>query len=280
MMRCAGRTFDGHASVHSNAAWQRHAAASPSAQFRMASRSAPRGLLEHPLRVGERRRPHVGVVGGGHRARRQAQPAFDAVLEPLVVVDPVGRLGLRAGTRSSRTIGCGAVKRCENGAMSTTRSLSTGRFAMGSTVTVSRRSRTARDAGESLAAVHAHAAGAARCVEAGVAERQRAVLVHLDPAQGLEDRGRLVHRDLELVEAGRGVAAFEAEDAHGRTRRIRAGRGSAPARRDRRSCGEVGGVGEQDGVAGAAGGVDAELAARRRRRRARPCRAAWCPCRR
>ena len=43
MIRCAGRTLDGHASVHSNAAWHRHAALSSSAHSRIGPTSAPRG---------------------------------------------------------------------------------------------------------------------------------------------------------------------------------------------------------------------------------------------
>ena len=44
MIRCAGRTLDGQASVHSNAAWHRHAALSPSAHSEDGlDGSAPRG---------------------------------------------------------------------------------------------------------------------------------------------------------------------------------------------------------------------------------------------
>ncbi len=43
MILAAGFTFEGHASVHSNAAWQRHAPSGSSAQSRRSARSAPRG---------------------------------------------------------------------------------------------------------------------------------------------------------------------------------------------------------------------------------------------
>src|SRR5439155_11520711 len=43
MIRSAGRTLEGHASVHSNAAWQRQAPIGSSAQSRIRSGSTPRG---------------------------------------------------------------------------------------------------------------------------------------------------------------------------------------------------------------------------------------------
>ena len=55
-------------------------------------------------------------------------------------------------------------------------------------------------AGQLLAAVDAHAAGAARGVHAGMAQRQRAVAVQLDPAQRLDQRRVRSDRHVELVE--------------------------------------------------------------------------------
>ena len=67
-----------------------------------------------------------------------------------------------------------------------------------------------RHAREALAPVHAHAARAARGVEAAVADHERAVRVHLDPAKALQHRRGLPSRDVELVDVTRAVLAPEA----------------------------------------------------------------------
>ena len=63
-------------------------------------------------------------------------------------------------------------------------------LAIGSTVTAAGVVGERRDAGEPLAAVHPHPARAARGVEARVPQRERAVVVQLDPTEGLEHRVR------------------------------------------------------------------------------------------
>ena len=64
-----------------------------------------------------------------------------------------------------------------------------------------------------LAAVDPHAAGTARGMQAGVAQRERGIEMQLNPVQRIERGHALVHRDLELVEAPITVAARVAGDA-------------------------------------------------------------------
>ena len=99
-----------------------------------------RGLLEQALRVGERGRSDVGVVGRGDRARRQAEAALDAVLVPLSVPRCRRLSPPRAGARSLARSDAASGKRATKVGMSTTTSCSTGRFAIGSTVIVPEKS--------------------------------------------------------------------------------------------------------------------------------------------
>ena len=64
-----------------------------------------------------------------------------------------------------------------------------------------------------LAPVHQNAAGAARGVQARMAQGQRGIPVQLDPAQCVEHGGVRTHRHIELVEALIVVPAFVAIDA-------------------------------------------------------------------
>ena len=57
-------------------------------------------FLQHPLGVRQRGRPDVRVVGRHDGARGQAEAALDAILEPLVRVDPVRDLAPMTGSRS------------------------------------------------------------------------------------------------------------------------------------------------------------------------------------
>ena len=66
---------------------------------------------------------------------------------------------------------------------------------------------------ERLAAVDLNTAGAARCVQTGMPERQRRIAVALDPPQRIEHRRVRPDRDLELVEALAAVASLVAVDA-------------------------------------------------------------------
>ena len=174
MIRCAGRTLDGQASVHSNAAWHRHAALSRVGPVEDGADVAPSRLLQHPLGVREGGGPDVRVVGGRDRTGREAEAALDAVLEPLVRVDPrrnLGRLGELAATGRS---GVCDGNRSKKEVMSTIRSARTGKFAMGSTVTrPCSRSARRRHAREPFAAVHPNPAGPARRVEARVPDGER-----------------------------------------------------------------------------------------------------------
>ena len=187
MIRCAGRTLDGQASVHSNAAWHRHAALSPSAQSRRPRRR--RRLLQHPLRVREGGGPDVGVVGGRDRTRREAESALDAVLEPLVPVDPGWKLG-GPGNSLVRSMGCAGGNRS-----ATTSCRRRGRRPRGSWPWV-RRHAPLVQIGE---ACHArepfrpftrtpqvpHDAWKAR-----MPDGERRIAMDLDPSEGIQDRAR------------------------------------------------------------------------------------------
>ena len=182
------------------------------AQSRIALGIHAARLLEEPLRGRQRCRPHVRVGRRGDRARGQTQSAFDAILEPLVRLDPVGRGGLwERVARPDRTdlirepfvqlphvyheVG-------EHGDV-------------GQRLHGDRRPEGVggRHAGEDLAAVHLHPARATRGVEAGVPERERRIAMQLDPPEGLEDRGACVDRHLEAVEPPPRVPALVAVDA-------------------------------------------------------------------
>ncbi len=197
-------------------------------------------LLDDAPRRGERGRPDVARVAAGDGAGRQADPALDAVLVALERLDPL------RGLRTRDLLG-GAHERAARVVEIIVEDVHVDHQVGHDGEVPERLDRhvraggDGRHAGEALPAVDPHPAGAARCVEARVAEGEARVQLAADRHERVEDRGPGPHGHVVGVvpQLVRVVALLAArDDEAGGTELGRAvGHRSAPRPRSTRCAG-------------------------------------------